>query len=68
MLITAPEAWAPSSLQNKFPDLEPWIIENGDHFVEEPTDEEIAELANIRVLCPKCRSYSLEYEVQSFWD
>jgi hypothetical protein len=66
--ITAPGAWGPTSLQNKFPDLEPWIIENGDQFDEEQTDEELAELGNIKVLCPKCRSYSLEYEIESLWD
>jgi hypothetical protein len=68
MPITATGAWGPSRLQNKFPDIEPWLVEDGGQFDEEPTDEELADLACIRVLCPKCRSYSLEYEIESLWD
>lgn len=68
MTITAPGAWEPAALQNKFLDMEPWLLEDGDYFVEEPTDDELAQIENIRILCPKCGSYSLEYEIQALWD
>ena len=68
MPITAPGAWGPPDLQNRFPDLEPWILEDGDYLGEGPTDEERAQLAQIRILCPKCGAFSLEYEALAHWD
>jgi ribosomal protein S27E len=68
MSLTDPGAWSPSSLQNKFPDFEPWLFEDGSCFDEEPTDEEVAEILSIRVFCPNCKTFSLEYEITSHWD
>jgi NAD-dependent SIR2 family protein deacetylase len=68
MPITAPGAWGPPDLQNRFPDLEPRIVEDGDYFDEGPTDEERSQLAQIRVLCPKCGALSLEYKTVAHWD
>ena len=70
MQITDKGAWAPQSLQDKFPDDEPWMIDagSGGYSDEEPTDEEIAELESIAVLCPACHSYTLKYETVAFWD
>jgi len=68
MPITASGAWGPPDLQNRFPDHEPWIVKNGDCFDKEPTDAELAQFAQIRILCPKCGTFSLEYETVAHWD
>jgi hypothetical protein len=53
--ITAPGAWGPPALQARYPDTEPWLVEE-----EEPVD--------IKILCPKCGEYSLSYALEAFWD
>lgn len=66
--ITAPGAWGPPSLQNRFPDLEPWLVQEDDDIVENAARPARAELDAIRVLCPKCKSLSLEYQRVGLWD
>ena len=54
MLITSPGAWSPFPLHDKFPNSDPWLI------TEKPSE--------IRILCPKCRNYSVEYDITQYWD
>ena len=71
MPLTAPEAWSPSSLQKKFPDYEPWGIDEGtwfDRFDDEPTENEMVQIKGIRVLCPRCRKHSVDFETVLFGD
>lgn len=51
--ITDPGAW---SHQARFPNYDPWLVEGK------------INPGNIRIRCPQCGNYSLEYEVEAFWD
>lgn len=68
MAVTDPGAWEPSSLQQKFPGTEPWMVENGISELEEPEEDYISDIENIRLLCPRCRKYSLVFETIALWD
>ena len=65
--VTSPGAWTPAELQRRFPDYEPWMV-TSDLFEDELTAEEDAQLAQIRLHCPKCRAYSLGYKTVVYWD
>ena len=67
MPITAPGAWSPSALQKKFPDYEPWnfdVLADND----ELSEDEIDQIKEIRIMCPKCKKYSVEFEEVGYWD
>jgi transposase-like protein len=68
ILITDPGAWIPISLQTKFNDTEPWMVEDTLCEHEEITEEDITNIQNIRVLCPSCRAHSVEYHLTGCWD
>jgi len=68
MAATDSGVWEPASLQQRFPDTEPWMVENDVYELEEPENNYISSIENIRLLCPNCRKYSLTFESTAFWD
>lgn len=68
MTITDRGAWAPSSLQEKLVDIEPWLVEGQLSEYPELEDDDIADVQNIRILCPKCRKHSVQRECTALWD
>jgi hypothetical protein len=67
--ITDPEAWVPSELQQRFPDCEPWMVEDEVFNLGEEEAEKLLPLAEqIRILCPRCGKHSLSFEVTELWD
>ena len=66
--VTDSGAWEPASLQLRYPDSEPWMIENEIDEDELPEDESNNRIRDIRLLCPICGKYSLKYEITVFWD
>ena len=67
--ITDPGAWMPVELQQRFPDSEPWMIENSIFNLEEEEAEKLMSLAGeIRILCPKCGKHSLRFKTTELWD
>jgi transcription elongation factor Elf1 len=67
--LTEPGAWMPVELQQRFPDSEPWMIENSIFNLEEEEAEKLMSLAEeIRVLCPRCGKHSLRFEETGLWD
>lgn len=63
--VTGFGSWKPDSLQQRFPDTEPWMIKNELGKLE---NDAIARIDNIRILCPNCEKYSLTFESTAFWD
>lgn len=64
--ITEKNAWIPETLNEKFHETEPWMLEE---IIFEDDDEEIDnEINDIKILCPKCGRYSLRYEQVGCWD
>lgn len=68
MAATDSGVWEPASLQQRFTDTEPWMVENDVYELEEPENNYISSIENIRLLCPNCRKYSLTFENTAFWD
>ena len=71
MPITAPGAWSPAALQKKFPDLEPWNVDGRSSNDDEDDDlieDEVEQSPGIRILCPLCKQYSVEFEEVLLWD
>jgi len=68
MSITAPGAWSPSALQAKFPDSEPWLIDEGSSCEDELIEDEIDQFKEIRIMCPRCKKYSVEFKEVAYWD
>ena len=68
MAVTDSGAWGPASLQQRFPDTEPWMIEDQVDEFEQPENDHIASIQDIRLLCPNCGKYSLQFESTRFWD
>jgi DNA-directed RNA polymerase subunit M/transcription elongation factor TFIIS len=68
MAVTERGAWTPSSLQNKFPDTEPWMVEGQFPEYPESDDDDIAQVQDIRILCPRCRKHSVQWECTALWD
>jgi len=68
MKITDPKAWIPDSLHKIFPDSEPWMVEDNEYWEDHDADEELRQLDQIRIICPKCNSYRLRYEIAALWD
>jgi hypothetical protein len=65
--VTEPGGWGPEEIQKKFPDMEPWLI--GDtHYSEEDEIVWNFDLSVIRVLCPNCGLFSLDFTSVAFWD
>ena len=62
--------WEPKSLQEKIPEAEPWMVvdalsELEDNYLGEDYESYIND---IKILCPKCRRYSLTFEENGYWD
>ena len=68
MAVTDRGAWTPSSLQNKVPDIEPWMVGGQLADFPELEDDDVADVQNIRVLCPQCRKHSVQWECTALWD
>ena len=69
MRITDDGAWGPSTVRNMFPDYEPWLVEDALYSLQgEPTVEHLEQLKDMWILCPMCRTHSLEYETEALWD
>ena len=76
MAVTDDGAWQPEILQQKFPNIEPWIVENEIYdyaFDDIECSEEIenfyiSNIENIRILCPRCGKYTLKFENTMLWD
>jgi DNA-directed RNA polymerase subunit RPC12/RpoP len=79
--VTAPGAWGPPALQERFPDREPWMIDSSDfdpeppenepwneQEAEETPEERIALLETIRIRCPRCHNCSLTFQEEGCWD
>jgi hypothetical protein len=71
MAVTDSRAWEPATLHQRFPDAEPWMIEDDvydlDDF-EQPENDDISSVENIRILCPGCGKYALTFESTALWD
>lgn len=68
MPVNSLGGWRPPELNAKFPDQEPWFVTNGECFREEPTPEEGAQTEAVRVLCPKCQRFSVEFGITALRD
>lgn len=66
--VTDKGAWKPTFIQDRFPDSEPWMVENDIFDIDEDASAYAGEIENIRILCPKCANYTLEFENSAFWD
>ena len=67
--MTDPGTWQPASLQQRFPDSEPWMVFNEIVELEHEEAEKLIPLADeIRILCPKCKKYTLKLEESGCWD
>jgi len=66
--VTDQGAWNPAFIQNRFPDSEPWMVENDIFDIEDNDSEYADEIENIRILCPRCGKYTLLFEISAFWD
>ena len=68
--VTDAGAWVPKLLQQKIPETEPWMVvdelsETEDYYLGEDYESYIND---IKILCPKCRKYSLTFEEDEYWD
>ena len=76
MAVTDDGAWQPVFLQNRFPDTEPWMVEDDIYAcgfddiedLEEVENTYISNIENIRLLCPSCGKYALTFENTMLWD
>lgn len=67
--MTDPGAWEPASLQQRFPDSEPWMVLDEIVNLDEEESEKLMPLADeIRILCPRCKNYTLELGEKGCWD
>jgi hypothetical protein len=64
----APGAWEPAELQQKFPATEPWLVESEFHRLPEKEAKTYCLIEDIRLLCPKCGKYALNYKEDTLWD
>jgi ribosomal protein L37AE/L43A len=66
--ITTPGAWGPPALQKKFPDTDPWLVDDESYCDDEAIEEEMDQFNEIRVMCPRCKNHSVEFEAIEYWD
>jgi ribosomal protein S27E len=66
--VTDKGAWGPTFIQDRFPDSEPWMVENDIFDIDEDVSVYAEEIENIRILCPKCGNLTLVFENSAFWD
>jgi hypothetical protein len=66
--ITDAGAWQPEELHKKYSDCEPWDLEYKALSGEELTEADRMLIPEIKILCPRCREYSLQHEYGAFWD
>lgn len=65
-------AWGPSHIQEKFLGTPPWCIDDWEHepdILNDGDNESVGfEIDTIRLICPVCGQYSLEFDCCGFWD
>jgi len=67
--MTDPGAWEPAALQQRFPDSEPWLVFDEIVNLDEEEAAKLMPLTDeIRILCPKCKKYTLTLGESGCWD